>query len=35
MEASMASSQINKVATQYKSGEKQVDESKEKCGYCG
>ena len=34
-ETSMASSQINKVANQYKSGEKQMDKSKEKCGYCG
>ena len=34
-ETSMASSQINKVTTQYKSGEKQMDESKDKCEYCG
>ena len=34
-EASMASSQLNKVGTQYKSGDKQKDESKEKCSYCG
>ena len=35
MEASMASSQINKVTTQYKSGKKQKDNLKDKCGYCG
>ena len=34
-ETSMASSQINKVTTQYKSEEKQVEETKEKCSYCG
>ena len=34
-ESRMASSQINKVTTQYKSGEKQTDESREKCGYSG
>ena len=34
-EASMASSQLNKIGTQYKSGDKQKDESKEKCSYCG
>ena len=32
-EASMASSQLNKIGTQYKSGDKQKDESKEKCSY--
>ena len=34
-EASMASSQLNKIGIQYKSGDKPKDESKEKCSYCG
>ena len=34
-EASMASSKLNKIGTQYKSGDKPKDESKEKCSYCG